>query len=147
MPFATDYAHNILNYIFGKTKTLAAPTDVYLALSSNNPEADNGTFTELSGGGYARVHISTTSGTYPNFMGPPKGRAITNSKQINWNKATVKWQDIKGFALYTAETGGTMIYYGKITNAEGKVSIDSGAVALFDPGTLEISIASADVSE
>ena len=58
-----------------------------------------------------------------------------------------KWQDIKGFALYTAATGGTMIYYGKITNAEGKVSVDSGAVALFDPGALKISIASTDVSE
>lgn len=147
MPFTESYAHNILNYIFGKTKTLAAPTDVYLALSSNDPEADNGTFTELSGGGYARVHICTTSGAYPNLMGTPTGRAITNSKQINWNKATAKWKDIKGFALYTAATGGQMIYYGKITNAEGKVSVDSGAVALFDPGALKISIASTDVSE
>lgn len=147
MPFTTDYAHNILNYIFGKTKTLTAPADVYLALSSNDPEADNGTFTELSGGGYTRVHISTTSGAYPNLMGTPTGRAITNKNQINWNKATAKWKDIKGFALYTAATGGTMIYYGKITNAEGKVSVDSGAVALFDPGALRVSIASTDVDE
>ena len=147
MPFTETYAQNVLNYIFGKTKTLTAPADVYLALSSNDPEADNGTFTELSGGGYTRVHISTTSGTYPNMMGTPTGRSITNSKQINWNKATANWADIKGFALFTAASGGTMIYYGKITNAEGKVSVDSGAVALFDPGALKISIASTDVDE
>lgn len=147
MPFTTDYAHNVLNYIFGKTKTLAAPTDVYLALSSNDPEADNGVFNELSGGGYTRVHISTTSGNYPNMMGTPTGRSITNSKQINWNKATADWQDIKGFALWTALTGGTMIYYGKITNEGGKVEVNSGAVALFDPGALKISIASTDVDE
>lgn len=147
MPFSTNYAQSILTYIFGKTKTLTAPADVYLALSSNDPEADNGTFTELSGGGYSRVHISTTSGNYPNLMDSPSGRSITNSKQINWNKATADWQDIKGFALWTAPTGGTMIYYGKITNAEGKVSVDSGAVALFDPGALKISIASTDVDE
>lgn len=147
MPFTESYAQNILIYIFGKTKTLTAPTDVYLALSSNDPEADNGTFAELSGGGYSRVHITTTNGNYPNMMGAPTGRSITNNKQINWNKATAKWQDIKGFALFTALTGGTMIYYGKITNAEGKVSVDSGAVALFDPGALKISIASTDVDE
>ena len=147
MPFTETYAQNVLNYIFGKTKTLTAPADVYLALSSNDPEADNGAFTELSGGGYSRVHISTTSGTYPNMMGSPSGRSITNNKQINWNKATAKWADIKGFALFTASTGGLMIYYGKITNAEGKVSVDSGAVALFDPGALKISIASTDVDE
>lgn len=147
MPFTTNYANDVLNYIFGKTKTLTAPTDVYLALSSNDPEADNGTFTELSGGGYARVHICTTNGLYPNLMGTAAGRAISNNKQINWNKATAKWQDIKGFALYTAATGGQMIYYGKITNEGGKVEVNSGAVALFDPGALRISIASTDVSE
>lgn len=145
MPFAESYANNILNYIFGKTKTLTAPTDVYLALSSNDPEADNGTFTELSGGGYEREHICTTNGLYPDKMGAPTGRVIANKKQINWNKATANWPDIKGFALFSAPTGGTMLYYGKITNAEGKLSINSGAVALFDPGALKISLSSVDV--
>lgn len=147
MPFSTNYANNVLNYIFGKSGSMNVPTNVYLALSSNDPEADNGTFTELSGGGYTRVHISTQSGVYPNLMNAAANRAITNKSQINWNKATAKWADIKGFALYTAATGGEMIYYGKITNAEGKVSVDSGAVALFDPGALKISIASTDVDE
>lgn len=147
MPASEEYAHNYLNYLFGKVKTLTAPENVYLALTSNDPEADKGVVIELSGGGYERVHICTTSGTYPNLMGTPTGRAITNSKQINWNKATAKWPDVKGFATYTAPTGGKLIYYGKITNAEGKVSVDSGAVALFDPETLKISIADTDVSE
>lgn len=147
MPFSTNYANNVLNYIFGKSGSMNVPTNVYLALSSNDPEADNGTFTELSGGGYTRVHISTQSGVYPNLMNAAANRAITNKSQINWNKATAKWADIKGFALYTAATGGEMIYYGKITNAEGKVSVDSGAVALFDPGALKISIASTDEDE
>lgn len=145
MPFATTYANSILNYIFGKTSGLTAPSSVYIALSSNDPEADGGTFTELSGGGYSRVLISLRGETYPDVIGSASARSITNTKQVNWSKATAKWLDIKGFAIYDAPTSGNMIYYGKITNAEGKVSVDTGAVALFDPQAFKITIASTDV--
>lgn len=143
MPFTNTYANNILNYVFGKQKTLTAPTSVYIALSSNDPEADNGTFTELSGGGYARVLISLNGEAYPDYLGSASGRALTNVKQINWSKATADWADIKGFALYDAATNGNMIYYSKVTN--GTVSIKTGAVALFDPQTLKIGLATVDL--
>ena len=144
MPFNTTYANNILSVIFGKTASLPAPKKVYLALSSNDPEADGGSFTELSGGGYARVLISNLEESYPNLMGNASGRAISNTAQINWNKATAAWKDIKGWALYDAPSGGNQIYYGKITNETGTVSVGAGAVALFDPGTLRITLSTTD---
>lgn len=143
MPFSNTYAHNILNCIFGKTNGITAPSSVYLALSSNDPEADGGTFTELVGGNYARVLVSLKGEAYPDYISTANDRFVINVKQIAFNKATADWADIKGFALYDAATNGNMIYYSKVTN--GTVSIKTGAVALFDPQTLKIGLATVDL--
>lgn len=152
MPFSTTYANNILNYLFSKTATLTAPSEVYIALSTNDPEADGGTFTELSGGGYARVLISQKGESYPNVIGSASNRAITNPYQINWTKATLDWARVKGWGLFTAATGGTLIYYGKMElteeeEAAGGILCEAGSVFLFDPQTLKISFLTTDVVE
>lgn len=152
MPFSTTYANNILNYLFSKTSTLTAPDYVYLGLSTNDPEADGGTFTELSGGGYARVLISQKGVTYPNVIGSASSRAITNQYQINWTKATLDWSRVKGFGLFSAASGGTPFFYGalELTDEEaeaGGILCEAGAVMLFDPQTLKISFPATDVTE
>lgn len=144
MPFSTTYANNILNWTFGKSTGLSGHTKVYIGLSSNDPEADNGTFTELSGSGYTRVLISQYGETYPDVIGSASARSITNPKQINWTKATADWLNAKGFGLFTAEAGGSPYFYGKL---DTEVEVPTGAVALFDPNTLKISFPTTDVSE
>lgn len=139
MPFSTNCANNVLNYLFGK-QTLSAPTAIYIALSANDPEADNGTFNELSGDTYERVLLINNAGD-TNLMGSASGRAISNAKQINWIKATTEWAEVKGFGIYTAKTGGDLLYYGKLDNP---IKVPAEAVALFDPGTLQISFATVD---
>lgn len=142
MPFSDTYANSILNYLFAKTSSLTVPNQIYIGLCSNDPEAGGGTFTELSGGGYSRVLVSIKGETYPDVMGTATGRAIGNTKQINWTKATTNWATAKGFGLFTAATGGTPIFYGKL---EEPVTCEAGAVALFDPATLKISFPETDV--
>lgn len=141
MPFSVEQANSILNFMFSKTGTLTAPTSIYMALSSNDPEADNGTFTELSGGGYARVLVSVKGETYPDFIGSASARSIKNTKQIVFNKATADWATAKGFALFSGVSGGAPFYYAKLDN---EVTVPTGAVALFDPSTLVISFATTD---
>lgn len=144
MPFSTDYANKVLNYLFAKTEKLEAPYYVYIGLCTNDPEADGGTFNELSGGGYARVLISQREETYPNVIGTASGRAISNQYQINWTKATLDWAEAKGFGLFSTATGGTPFFYGKL---EEPITCVAGAVALFDPQTLRISFPTSDVAE
>lgn len=144
MPFSTTYANNLLNWAFGKSQGLTAHSKVYIGLSSNDPEADNGTFTELSGSGYSRVLISQYGETYPDVIGSASARSITNPKQINWTKATADWLNAKGFGLFTAEAGGSPYFYGKL---DTEVEVPTGAVALFDPNTLKISFPTTDISE
>jgi len=144
MPFSNTYANEILNYTMGKIASLTAPTYVYIGLSTNDPEADNGTFNELSGNNYARVLISIKNETYPDVIGSASDRVIQNTKQINWNKSTGDWATAKGFGLFSAVTGGTPFFYGKL---DAEVTVPTGAVALFDPNTLKISFPTTDVSE
>ena len=143
MPFSNDYANKILNFTLAKTESLNPPSSVYIGLCTNDPEATGGTFTELSGNGYTRVLISMKGEAYPDVIGTAASRAITNTKQINWTKATGDWAEANGFGLFSAETGGTPFFYGKLDNP---VSCVAGAVALFDPLTLKISFPATDLS-
>lgn len=141
MPLSDSYAKAILNVMF-KGGSLSGSSEVYLGLSTNDPEA--GDFYEMSGDTYARVLIAKNGATYPDYMGDVDGRAITNAKQINFNRSTTDWPTIFGFGLFAGKTGGSPYYYARVDNPEG-VSVPSNAVALFDPETLKVSIATADV--
>lgn len=152
MPFSTSYANDILNYTFAKTTALNAPASVYIGLSTNDPEADGGAFTELSGNAYARVLISQRGATYPALIGSAASRAISNTAQINWNKASSDWPRVKGFGLFSSASGGSPFFYGKLELTEeeesaGGILCEAGAVMLFDPNSLKISFPTTDVDE
>lgn len=143
MPFNDTYANQILNWTLGKSSAnLTQLSSVYIGLSTNDPEADAGSFTEYSGDTYERVLIAQSGETYPDVIGTASGRQISNVKQINWTKATIDWTTIKGFGLFTAKTGGSPYFYGKL---ESDLSVVAGSVALFDPGALKISFPTSDV--
>ena len=141
MPFSVEPSNSFLNFMFSKVNTLTAPSAVYMALSSNDPEADGGTFTEFSGNNYARVLVGLKGETYPDFISSAANRTIKNTKQIVFNKATGDWVTAKGFGLFSAPTGGTPFYYAKL---DAEVTVPIGAVALFDPNTLIIGFANTD---
>lgn len=99
---------------------------VYFAPAGNDPSTDADTkndaaLIEKIGEAYKR-------GTY-------------NEKEIHFNKAKTAWGDIKGFAIYSAETAGTLVYYAKLDNP---ITVGVDEIAMFDPGELIISFATKD---
>lgn len=146
MAFSTTYANGILNYLFGKTSQLTAPTNVYVGLCTNAPETDGGTFTELTNDWYERTLIvqrgtgSASSTFYTNLMTTATNREIHNEKQINWFKALDE-VTVKGFGLFSSETGGTPFYYGDF---EAPIKCNAGAVFLFSPEMLKVNIGTVD---
>ncbi len=143
MPFDTPKSNSILDWAFGKG-TLSAISNVYIGLSTNDPVADGGTFTELSGNGYARVLINIYNSAYPGLINSASARRILNGRQINWTKATGDWPEAKGVGLFTAATGGSPYFYGTL---EEPVTCPAGAVFLFDPETMKVSFPATDVTE
>lgn len=137
MILSDNYANNYLNFLLGNVATLTAPTQVWLGLSSNNPEGEDGIFTELAGGNYSRVLVKIRGESYPDVLGTASDRSITNVKQITWNKASDAWLNGLGVGFFTAETGGTPFAYGKL---DQELVTPAGAVALLEPGAFEIFI-------
>ena len=136
MPFSTTWANQILGYTLSKTLSLTAPATVYIGLSSNDPEADNGTFTELSGGNYARELIVKRGESYPEKIGSAANRKISSVNQIAFNKVTAEsGLLVKGFGLFESASGGSPFFYGKVTGIpETGLLIPKDALPLFDAG-------------
>lgn len=149
MPFTTAICNNILSFYFGyaENTVFAKHNNVYIALSTNRPEDDDGTFNELPVGvdGYQRVLLlNKLNEAHPDYLTTPSARAVYNDKEIHFNKATAAWPELNGFALYSDKSGGTMIYY---ANLDNPVNVPQDGVALFDPNTLKISFADKDVAD
>ena len=89
------------------------------------------------------IGIAVASGMFGVGGTVKAGFDAKNAKQINWNKATSRWQQAKGMGLFTAEVGGDPFYYCKL---DTPLDVEPNAVALFDPGELCISMAKKDVS-
>lgn len=142
MPFTATETNNILNWALGKSGALPGKSAVWMALLKNDPEADGGTIDELSGDTYERVLINQYGEAYPALMGTASDRAIKSIAQINWTKATVDWEEVKGIALFTAKTGGTAYYYAKVPTP---FVTEAGDVALFEAGNFRISMLDTDV--
>lgn len=170
MPYSEKYAQTFLNYTLGQSReAFYPPNNIYLALFTNDPEADGGVCTELTVPGYERLMIvrwanetktvwngetgqmETKTGLqlqeYPSYFGAAEGRTIQNNRQINWAKATQDWPTIKGFGLFTKatneglETPEEPFFYGKLDNP---ITVPKDAVALFDPGSLKITFPTSD---
>lgn len=145
MPFATDHENKILEVLFGQRREWSMGEDVYLALCSNDPRADDGVFNELSGDTYERVWISvyanSTLSQAINYMSTPEEGSIQNQRQINWNKATVDWGTAQGFGIFSVKTGGEIVFYDRLKEP---VEIKANCVALFDPGDFKISFKDPD---
>lgn len=144
MPFNTTTANKLLDWTLGNSAvSLSQQNTVYIGLSTNDPEADGGIFTELTGDTYERVLIAQHGESYPDCIGSAADRSIENTKQINWTKATTNWPTVKGFGLFTAKVGGEPYFYGRL---EEDLNVVNGSVALFDPGALKISFPTSDAA-
>ena len=150
MPHNISDANKILNSTF-RGEAIPSVSEIWMGLSTNDPVADGGTFNELAGNGYARVLVEQVGKSYPALLGEATGRSITNVKQINWTKATGgDWQRANGVGFFTAQTGGTPRFYGKLTLtaeqiAAGGLLTEEGAVCLLDPGAFRVEMADYDL--
>lgn len=131
---ATD--SSILQFVLGKA-TYTAPVGAYAALFSATPTADNGTFTELTGGSYARATIdaANAAAAWSATTTDATGVWKTNANAITFPTATAGWTAATGFGIYDASTAGTLLYWGTFGSA---TTVGSGATASFAAGALKV---------
>jgi len=129
----SQYLENaMLNWMKGTTFA-AAPATVYAALFTTAPTDDAGTSAvEVSGGSYARIGITTSTG-WSSISGAPGAAAqISNSGVVTFVTPTANWGTVLAIGVYDALTTGNLLYWNTITSQV----INTGVVASFAIGAL-----------
>lgn len=144
MPYSVEKRNQFLRVTFPtmSTATVSTPDRLYLALCKNDPEADGGVFDELTCDTYARVLLARKGQDLPDYMSAIANGAIDNVKQINFNRATVDWDQVKGIGLFEVATNGVPTFYAKLKDA---ISVKANQIFTFDPHTFVIQFADQDV--
>ncbi len=104
---------------FRGTTFVAAPVTLWLALYTTTPTGASGG-TEVTGGAYARVAITTATG----FITDGTGK-FTNAADIVFATSTLSWGTVVGWALMDALTAGTRRAFGTFTTSQ---SVGSGKI-------------------
>lgn len=99
----TNYGERFMLEVFfaGRTR----PTSLYVGLLTAVSDKEAGLVSEVSGGGYSRVQVSTSGG----FSWNNTDMVITNSNAITFPTSTASWGTVYYVALYETATGGSPI--------------------------------------
>lgn len=94
----SDYGENA---VLGLVRNAAT---FWLALFTEMP-GENSEGREVSGGGYARQRVS---------FGEASGGEMSNSEALEFPTASEDWGTAAGWALFDAESGGRLWWYGEV---------------------------------
>lgn len=121
-------------------QSMTAPTSVWIALETA-AGSDTGCGTEVSGGSYARVQVSSSLANWAGTQSAGStvassgtGGTTSNNNAITYAAPTANWGSITGFCAMSASTGGTMIFRASLTASKNVSSGD--AAPSFSAGAL-----------
>ncbi len=121
----------------------SGPTTLYVGLLTTTP-TDSTAGTEVSGGSYARVAVTSATTAWNNTQGNTTGASTgtdgttENASAITFPAPTATWGTVNGFGIYDASTGGNLLIYAALTTPK---TINNGdAAPSFAAGALSIQI-------
>lgn len=152
MAALTDYMENkLIDFLLrgqalGITGASAAagtgPTTLYLGLLTANP-TDSTAGTEVTGGSYARVAITSSLANWAGTQSAGStvassgtGGTTSNNGVVTFPAPTANWGVVTGFGIYDASTAGNLLIYGALTvsktinNGDAAPSFAAGAATV-----------------
>ena len=137
MANASDYLESkIYNHIFRQIP-FALPTTVAIGLTTDTPK-DDGSYTEVVGGGYARCPHASGTLKWSAMSNPGSGENIV---EFAFPVATADWGTISGIVICDSATPGfglsNVLMHGILTPPR---NILSGDIFCFSSGSISISI-------
>lgn len=145
MAAMTDFLENkILDFLFRAqaltaiaTATAAAgtgPATLYVGLFTANP-SDTGGGTEVTGGSYARVAVTSSLANWAGTQAAASTTASSGTGGTTSNNATITfptpsadWGTITGFGIFDASSAGNLLIYGALGVAKSVLNGDLGPV-------------------
>ncbi len=125
MSFSNYLENKLLLHTFGAS-AYTAPSTLYLAIHTSNPDEDN-SGTEVSGSAYARQTVAFTV----------TNNLATNTSAVEFPTATGSWGTLSHVGVYDALTGGNLMAYASLTTSK---IIDTNDVFRVPAGDLDITL-------
>lgn len=136
----TDYLENKIIDWFLRAQAFTPPATVYVGLLTVAP-SDAGGGTEVSGGSYARVAVTSslanwagTQGAGTTVASSGTGGTTSNNSSIDFPAPTANWGTITHFAIFDALSGGNMLIWSALGTSKtvnsGDAAPSFGAAAL-----------------
>lgn len=139
----SDYVENNLADFIFRGQSFSPPATIYVGLSTSAC-SDSATGTEVSGGSYARVAVTSSlanwSGTQSagsTSASSGTGGQISNNAAINFPTPSAGWGTVTHWFLSTASTSGNVIICAALTTSK---TINSGDTVSFPAGALTVTL-------
>lgn len=127
MSALSDYAEKLALDWMMTTGAATRPTGWYVALYTAAP-SDSGGGTEVSGNGYSRQSVTFAAASSP-------GGTTDNTGAVSFTAAGGNWGTITHLGIFTASTGGNLLWHGalsasRVVNDGDTLSFAIGAITL-----------------
>jgi predicted metal-binding membrane protein len=127
MSFSNYLETELLDHVFGGA-AYTAPSTLYLALFTSNPDEDaSGTEVSTSGTAYARQTITFTT----------TGNTTSNTAAVEFPTATASFGTVSHVGVMDASTGGNLLAYAALSSSK---TIATGDVFRIPTGDFDISL-------
>lgn len=144
MSAMSDFLENKLVDQLFRGQSAPTTTTLYVALYTSAP-SDSGGGTEVSGGAYARVAVTSSLANWAGTQSAGStdassgsGGQTSNNAAITFPTPTAGWGTVTHFAIYDAASGGNELFWGALTIAK---TINQADTVTFPAGSLSITFA------
>jgi hypothetical protein len=144
MSAMSDYLENKLVDQLFRGQSAPTTTTLYVALYTSAP-SDSGGGTEVSGGAYARVAVTSSLANWAGTQAAGStdassgtGGQTSNNAAITFPTPTAGWGTVTHFAIYDAASAGNELFWGALTIAK---TINQADTVTFPAGSLSITFA------
>lgn len=144
MSAMSDYLENkLIDQIF-RGQSAPTTTTLYVGLLTAAP-SDSGGGTEVSGGSYARVAVSSSLSNWAGTQSAGSTVAssgtsgqTSNNGAITFPTPTAGWGTVTHFGIYDAASGGNLLFFGALTIAK---TVNQADTVTFPAASLSITFA------
>lgn len=144
MSAMSDYLENKMVDQLFRGQTAPTTSTLYVALLSAAP-SDSGGGTELTGGSYARVAVTSsltnwagTQSAGSTTASSGTGGQTSNNIAITFPTPSATWGTATHFGIYDQATGGNLLFHGQLSIAK---TINESDTVTFPIGTLSVTFA------
>jgi len=144
MSAMSDYLENKLVDQLFRGQSAPTTTTLYVGLLTAAP-SDTGGGTEVSGGSYARVAVTSSLANWAGTQAAAStvassgtGGQTSNNAAITFTTPTASWGTVTHFGIYDAASSGNLMFWGALTISK---TINQADTVTFPAASLSVTFA------